>query len=556
MRFSRLLFAAIPVVMLATRATPAIAVWPTGGLLVGDSVVTRFQPTVSALPVGSNGVLAFANPWDAATRIDAPGEIAWRVHPYAPSSFPRSTAFASDGADGVWMAMSSGTTQILAGHWDANGIQVGGLTTVWSSSSISEARYARGAASDGAGGVFVVWTDILTQGSDAVRVSHVDAAGVVVGPANGVLVFGGTGGRLLREAVADGVGGLLLLSPDALGATVQRLDGSLVPQWSASGVHLAPPGIVGDFSLAATGDGGAFVAWTEGPNTLGTVRLLRLNASGAPAAGWPAAGASVAAERLAPGMARVAADGLGGACVAWSESRTVQGGTESDLRVARLLADGSPAPGWPLSGAVAGSSIYSPALHEHSTLVPDGLGGCYIAWAIVSQPGAGVRAQHVAASGGLFAGWPAAGAALSGGEFPSFSGPATVTDGTGGAYAVWEEYRYPVAAHEGLHVLRVARLQPDGVLAVESPGHATLALGGVVPNPARGRFAVIVTLPDDRSARLELFDLAGRSTFRREIQGAGRHDITIDGATLATGVHWLRLSHGSGVRMGRIVVLR
>ncbi len=547
---------ALAVAIFALFATPALAAWPTGGLIVGDSIVTRFQPTVSAIPVGVNSVLTFANPWDAATRIDSPGAIAWSVHPYTPSGFPRPTAFASDGAGGVWMAMSSGNTQIMAGHWDSNGTPIGGLTTVWSTTSISEARYARGAAPDGAGGVFVVWTDMLTYGNDVVRVSHVDAAGLVVGPANGVLVFGGPGARYLREAVADGVGGLLLMSPDALGATVQRLDGSLAPQWSAAGVHLTPPGAVGDFSLAATGDGGAFVAWTEGPNTSGTVRLLRLDVSGAPAAGWPAAGASVAAARIAPGMARVAADGQGGACVAWSESRTALGGIETDVRVARLMDDGSPAPGWPLSGAVAGTSRYAPELHEHSTIVPDGFGGCYLAWADLYQPGARVYGQHVSAGGGVFAGWPAAGDALSGTEFPSFNGPAMVTDGAGGAYAVWEEYRYPVTAHEGLHVLRVARLAPDGVLAVEPPGHGALALGRVLPNPARGLFSVTSTLPDDRPARLELFDLAGRAAFQRDFQGAGRHDLSIDGVALAPGVHWLRLSHATGVRTSRVVVLR
>src|SRR5262249_32468549 len=92
------------------------------------------------------------------------------------------------------------------------------------------------------------------------------------------------------------------------------------------GVPLAPPGALDEFSIAATGDGGAIVAWTDGPTTLGTVRLLRLDAGGAVAPGWPAGGAPVASGRLDARSARGVNDGQGGAVVAGGRSRERGGG--------------------------------------------------------------------------------------------------------------------------------------------------------------------------------------------------------------------------------------
>jgi hypothetical protein len=62
-------------------------------------------------------------------------------------------------------------------------------------------------------------------------------------------------------------------------------------------------------------------------------------------------------------------------------------------------------------------------------------------------------------------------------------------------------------------------------------------------------------MPDDRPARLEVFDLAGRVTHAREVRGAGEHGLILDGAALAPGVHWMRLTHPTGVRTARVVVV-
>ena len=134
--------------------------------------------------------------------------------------------------------------------------------------------------------------------------------------------------------------------------------------------------------------------------------------------------------------------------------------------------------------------------------------------------------------------------------------PVLVTDDAGGAYAAWDEYQYPYLAHEGLNVMRLTRLLPGGVAGIDPPLPQRTALSLAVANPALGRFTISPMLPDERAARLEMFDLAGRVEFRRDLQGAGPHVVTIGAGVATPGVHWLRLSHPLGVRLARVVVLR
>jgi hypothetical protein len=157
-----------------------------------------------------------------------------------------------------------------------------------------------------------------------------------------------------------------------------------------------------------------------------------------------------------------------------------------------------------------------------------------------------VYAQHVAADGKIVAGWPAGGRPL-GSDSRNHERTLALADGAGGVYVAWDQYDYPMRYRQA----RLTRFTPAGE-AVEPPA---LSLARVAPNPASGLFTVSVTMPDARSARLEVFDLAGRVSHAREVRGTGEQGLTLDGSGLATGVHWLRLTHPTGVRMARIVVV-
>ena len=106
----------------------------------------------------------------------------------------------------------------------------------------------------------------------------------------------------------------------------------------------------------------------------------------------------------------------------------------------------------------------------------------------------------------------------------------------------------------------------DGALTLYSseaeivvPSGLSLALGVPQPNPASGRVALTVTLPDGAPARLSLVDVAGRVVATRDVGslGAGVHRVPFgEGRALAPGLYVARLEHAGRVLTARLTVLR
>ena len=74
-------------------------------------------------------------------------------------------------------------------------------------------------------------------------------------------------------------------------------------------------------------------------------------------------------------------------------------------------------------------------------------------------------------------------------------------------------------------------VMPAALVDAGPPAPAAFALRGVWPNPARGTARVSFSLADDRPARLELVDLAGRRVRSLELRGpgAGTRHAELDG---------------------------
>lgn len=130
-------------------------------------------------------------------------------------------------------------------------------------------------------------------------------------------------------------------------------------------------------------------------------------------AAWPADGLPIA---VAPGHQRleaVVADGFGAVFVAWQDEAA------SQVRVQRVLADGSISPGWP-SGGIAPSSTPS-TVRANIKVAPDGTGGCFVAWdELWYGPFEGafyVRLQRRTVDGALAPGWPSEGILLASGIY-------------------------------------------------------------------------------------------------------------------------------------------
>lgn len=96
-------------------------------------------------------------------------------------------------------------------------------------------------------------------------------------------------------------------------------------------------------------------------------------------------------------------------------------------------------------------------------------------------------------------------------------------------------------------------LDAPNPMPLPTPGLQLRIAGG---NPARVP-RVELSLPTAADARLELFDLAGRRVWAREVGslGTGVHRIEVRERSLAAGVYTLRLVQGSERRAAKIVVL-
>jgi hypothetical protein len=97
-------------------------------------------------------------------------------------------------------------------------------------------------------------------------------------------------------------------------------------------------------------------------------------------------------------------------------------------------------------------------------------------------------------------------------------------------------------------------------VAVESPPLVgALAIEGIRPNPAAGRFAVSFVLPSAGPAKLEVFDVAGRRVLARDLKASRVERQTMvlgDGLDLPAGIYLVRLSQSGRAVSARVAMLR
>ncbi len=127
----------------------------------------------------------------------------------------------------------------------------------------------------------------------------------------------------------------------------------------------------------------------------------------------------------------------------------------TDLRLLKILADGSVAPGWPGSGVAVGSLGSGGTLR----MMPDGAGGAYVTWDIFNPspfPGVStaIMVQHVSGSGAA----AVAGGAVAVSPVATVNGTRgldMVPDGGGGAILVFEDGRNSATSGTDIFAQRV-----------------------------------------------------------------------------------------------------
>ena len=261
-----------------------------------------------------------------------------------------------------------------------------------------------------------------------------DPYGLVLGPARHpsptATVPDGTGGALVAYSAHGAYPNDSLLVQHVLA------DGSIAPGWPSGGAVAAAPARPNDYGVlegVSDGAGGAFVLWVETTYPLfdqpGIAYVQHVLADGSVAPGWPARGRTLSSSTSERQLS-AAPDGSGGVLVC----RAVG----NDIRVLRVRADGTNAPGYPAGGYVLSAPLPATTmLFPH--LARDGAAGYWVTYTAMTldstQSPSAYCLVRLTSSGGVDPNWAGNGRVL--GDFPStmvMGSSTAVGDGSGGAY--------------------------------------------------------------------------------------------------------------------------
>lgn len=182
--------------------------------------------------------------------------------------------------------------------------------------------------------------------------------------------------------------------------------------------------------VIADGAGGSIVVWRDLRGGLTEdLYAQRLDAVGAPL--WLPDGVVVSAAAGNQTEFDLASDGAGGVIVTWQDER---GGTSTDIYAQRVSSTGAAL--WTPDGVpvcTAAGNKYEPRL------IAAGAGGAFIAWedARDANLDSDIYAQRLDGAGNPL--WAPNGLPVCGAAGPQYS-TRIVSDGTGGAIVVWQDY--------------------------------------------------------------------------------------------------------------------
>ncbi len=203
------------------------------------------------------------------------------------------------------------------------------------------------------------------------------------------------------------------------------IDGNMM--WTPNGIPIcdqeasqSAPTIVTDMK------GGAIIVWGDTRNGSQDSFAQRVDANGTKM--WDSDGVSVCIEPTLQDDFTAISDGNGGVIVVWEDWRS----GNQDIYIQKISSEGKAV--WNNNGIAVVRSEgdqYDPAL------ISDGKGGAIIVWWDISTPDWNIYAQHIDSDGNPVWETPNPVCTAAGHQ----GAPSIVTDGNGGAFCVWADYR-------------------------------------------------------------------------------------------------------------------
>jgi hypothetical protein len=285
-----------------------------------------------------------------------------------------------------------------------------------------------------------------------------------------------------HRIVSDGRGGAIACWTDervmvsSSDVYAQRIDKDGFVRWTVNGIVVSNatnsqsgPDIVSD------GAGGAIIAWTDTRDGNNDIYIQRIDSSGNVL--WTPNGVAVTSDTSNQADPKLTSDGRGGAIVVWNQGT---GGFPPGSKIYAQRYDANGTARWGSQVLVSGTLRYSNA----PSIVSDGHGGAYIAYAYYPRPEYDVYAQRLDSSGVVQ--WAARGVGIATGSGTQDS-PLLVGDGMGNAFLGYLNWTSTTLAN-----LHIVVLRPDGTQAASL--RATSTNGGQLNhnlvNIAPGKLAI------------------------------------------------------------------
>jgi len=422
-------------------------------------------------PDGQGGMILVyesGDPTDIyAQRLDAFGNPLWApggVPVCSWANYQGRPCIVADGQGGAviaWFDWRNGNTDIFAQRVDQDGNRLwttGGVALCTESAAQTYPR----CASDGAGGAIVAWKD--ERGADAdIYAQRIDLGGAVRWTANGVRLTNAPLWQDNVQVVADGYGGAIFVWQGG-DLAIQRVNAYGAVQWGDAGkVVDALADSPFNPVISEETPYGFFLAWeARGGAFDDGIYAQRIDLYGNPR--WTGGGLLVNDEANDQELPALTYDGQGGVIITWQDRRAGSGTT--DLYAQRLSPTGVPQ--WTATGAPvcvdAAITQYSPQI------VGDGVGGALIAWSDERNGYEDIFIQHLDAGGADQ--WGASGLPVAVDHLQQYW-TRMLPDGLGGAFVAWMDLR---AGTRDIYAQRIDRFgywgypAPAAASAADVPG--------------------------------------------------------------------------------------
>ena len=312
--------------------------WTVDGVAICSLFGNQFSPDI-ILDGAGGAVIVWSDNWSGvdwdiyAQRVDGDGAPYWTPGGIAISAAAQnqtSPAIAADGTGGAiitWDDNRGVDSDIYAQRIliDATG------TTRWTTDGVTICtaffwQVDPDLVPDLEGGAVIVWTDYRTGNYD-IYAQRVDSLGTVQWTADGIIVHQiDTEAQSGPAITSDGAGGVIVAwgddrnGPPFSDIYAQRIDSDGNWRWTYGGVPVCTADdIQGWTTIAPDDEGGAFIAWRD--MRYGSMDIYAQHVRGDGVASWATDGVEVCSYDENQSDPVIAADGLGGAVVAWEDYR-------------------------------------------------------------------------------------------------------------------------------------------------------------------------------------------------------------------------------------------